>query len=181
MDCVPGALEAMRDSESAAGSAKSAADPPQAAMVLGVCHKHGDAPGALIEILHDVHSALGCVPDGLLPVIAGALNLSRAEVYGVRTFYHDFRSEPAGKHILKLCRAEACQAMGSDRLADSVTQTLGIEIGGTTGNGEVTVEAVYCLGNCALGPAAMLDGKLIGRCSERTLAPVLAAGTAGRR
>jgi len=153
-------------------------DALQAAAAREICSQHGDATGALIEILHDVQDRLGCVPDSVLPVIADALNLSRAEVYGVRTFYHDFRTEPAGKHVLKLCRAEACQAMGADRLAASITKSLGIEIGATTKNGAVTVEAVYCLGNCALAPAAMLDGKLMGRASENTLAPVLAAGSA---
>lgn len=156
------------------------ADPAAKSAALEICGRHGNSPGALIEILHDVQSALGFVPDAVLPGIAHALNLSRAEVYGVRTFYHDFRTEPPGRHVLKLCRAEACQAMGADRLAASVAKSLGIEIGGTTGNGAVTLEAVYCLGNCALAPAAMLDGKLMGRCSERTLASVLAAGSAGR-
>ena len=151
---------------------------PTAAAAAMICGRHGNVPGALIEILHDLQAELGCVPDSVLPVVAHALNLSRAEVYGVRTFYHDFRTEPAGRHVLKLCQAEACQAMGADGLAASIAKSLGIEIGGTTTNGSVTVEAVYCLGNCALAPAAMLDGKLIGRCNERKLATALAAGSA---
>ena len=151
----------------------------QEASVCAICQRHGNAPGALIEILHDVQGELGHVPDAVLPAIAHALNLSRAEVYGVRTFYHDFRTEPAGKHVLKLCRAEACQSMGADALADAVATSLGIGIGGTTANGAVTVEAVYCLGNCALAPAAMLNGKLIGRADASKLAAVLAAGSVG--
>ena len=168
----------MKNPDSTSRSAKSMADPGQAAKALDICDLYANAPGALVEILHDVQTAFGSVPDTLLPVIATALNLSRAEVYGVRTFYHDFRAAPAGKHVLKLCRAEACQAMGADRLAASMATALGVVIGGTTDNGAVTLEAVYCLGNCALAPAAMLDGKLIGRCTERDLDPVLAAGRA---
>jgi formate dehydrogenase subunit gamma len=144
-----------------------------------ICARHNNAAGALIEIFHDVQERLGFVPDAVLPTIADALNLSRAEVYGVRTFYHDFRTEPAGKHVLKLCGAEACQAMGAERLAALVTGSLGIEMGGTSANGAVTVEVVYCLGNCALAPAAMLDGKPMGRVSERSLAPLMAAAMAG--
>lgn len=155
-----------------------AGDRAQRDAVAELCSRHGNAPGALIEILHDVQEQLGFVPDAVLPTIADALNLSRAEVYGVRTFYHDFRTEPAGTHVLKLCKAEACQAMGADRLAASVAKSLGIDMGGTSKNGAVTIEAVYCLGNCALAPAAMLDGKLMGRVSEAKLAAVLATGSA---
>jgi len=169
----------MQDKVSAMPHANASADPAARAAALEVCRRHGNSPGALIEILHDIQSVLGFVPDAVLPDIAHALNLSRAEVFGVRTFYHDFRTEPAGKHVLKLCRAEACQAMGADKLAASVAKSLGIEIGGTSRDGAVTVEAVYCLGNCALAPAAMLDGRLIGRCSEKSLTSVLAAGPAG--
>ena len=144
-----------------------------------LCARHGNQAGALIEILHDVQNAQGHVPDSALPVIAQALNLSRAEVYGVVTFYHDFRKAPAGRHVLKICRAEACQAMGADRLAASLAKAVGIEIGGTTPNGAVSLEAVYCLGNCALAPAAMLDGKLIGRADDRALVQALAVGNVG--
>lgn len=98
-----------------------------------------------------------------MPLIATALNLSRADVHGVISFYHDFRAEPAGRHVIRLCRAEACQTMGSDRLAAELERALGIVTGGTTADGRVTLEATYCLGNCALSPAAMIDGKLHGR------------------
>lgn len=172
-------MTSMQDHSTARISSASPAEVAQSASAREICSRHGNATGALIEIFHDVQAQLGFVPDSVLPVIAEALNLSRAEVYGVRTFYHDFRTGPAGKHVLKLCRAEACQAMGADRLAASIAKSLDIEIGATTSNGAVTVEAVYCLGNCALAPAAMLDGKLLGRVSEASLAPVLAAGSGG--
>ncbi len=167
----------MQQQASAQRAKPTSPDATEAAAASEVCARHGNAPGALIEIFHDVQERLGFVPDAVLPVIAEALNLSRAEVYGVRTFYHDFRTEPAGKHVLKLCMAEACQAMGAERLAASVAKSLGCAIGATTTNGAVTLEAVYCLGNCALAPAAMLDGKLMGRVSDRTLAAVLLVGT----
>jgi formate dehydrogenase subunit gamma len=126
-------------------------------------------PGALLPILHALQDAFGYVDESAVPVIADALNLSRAEVHGVITFYHDFRHVPAGRHVLRLCRAEACQSMGCDALIRHVEQRLGIELGRTTADGGITVEAVYCLGNCALSPAAMLDGKLHGRLSPASV------------
>src|ERR1700685_135358 len=122
-------------------------------------------PGALLPILHALQDAFGYVDESAVPVIADALNLSRAEVHGVITFYHDFRHAPAGRHVLRLCRAEACQSMGCDALIRHVEKRLGVELGKTTADRKFTVEAVYCLGNCALSPAAMLDGKLHGRVS----------------
>jgi formate dehydrogenase subunit gamma len=119
--------------------------------------------GPLLPILHGVQGEFGYVPQEALPVIAEALNLSRAEVYGVVTFYHDYRSHPAGRHVLKLCQAEACQSMGSDAIAARVKQLLGIDFHETTGDGAVTLEPVYCLGLCACSPSAMLDGEVIGR------------------
>ena len=168
----------MQDHASSRRDREPARRPSGDPAILAICAKHGNQPGALIEILHDVQEARGFVAEAVLPVIAEAVNLSRAEVYGAFTFYHDFRKAPAGRHVLKLCAAEACQSMGSERLATGIAKALGIEIGGTTKNGAVTVESVYCLGNCALAPAAMLDGKLVGRADERKLARVLAAGTA---
>ena len=144
-------------------------DPARSARVGAICQRHGNDPGALIEILHDVQDDLGFVPEAALPVIAHALNLSRAEVYGVFSFYHDFRKQPAGRHVLKLCMAEACQSMGAERLAAGLAKSLGVALGGTAEDGSVTLEAVYCLGNCALAPAALLDGKLIGRANESSL------------
>jgi formate dehydrogenase subunit gamma len=120
-------------------------------------------PGPMLPILHALQDAFGCVPEAATPLVADALNLSRAEVHGVITFYHDFRREPAGKHVLKLCRAEACQSMGGAELGASLLSRLGIDWGDTTPDGELTVEAVYCLGLCACAPAALLDGEPLGR------------------
>ena len=119
--------------------------------------------GPLLPILHGIQHQFGYVPQEALPVIAEALNLSRAEVYGVVSFYHDYRSHPAGRHVLKLCQAEACQSMGSDAVAARVKQLLGIDFHETTKDGAVTLEPVYCLGLCACSPSAMLDGEVIGR------------------
>ena len=119
--------------------------------------------GPLLPILHAVQEEFGFVPDDALPVIATALNISRAEVHGVVSFYHDYRRQPAGRHVLKLCQAEACQSMGSDRVAEMVRQALGVGMHETSADGTVTVEPVYGLGRCACAPAAMLDGEVIGR------------------
>ena len=127
-------------------------------------------PGPLLEILHSVQKELGCVPAESVPLIADALNLSRAEVHGVVSFYHHFRGQPAGAHTIKLCRAEACQAMNGDALAAFARQRLGIEFGETRTDGKVTLEAVYCLGNCACAPSAMIDGHLRGRLDSQALA-----------
>ena len=124
---------------------------------------HADREGALLPILHELQETFGHVPDAATPIIAGALNLSRADVHGVITFYHDYRRKPAGRHVLKLCRAEACQSRGGDAVAADVARRLGTPIGSTTPDGQVTFEAVYCLGLCASGPAAMVDDRIVGR------------------
>jgi formate dehydrogenase subunit gamma len=123
--------------------------------------EHQGLEGPLLPILHGVQAAFGYVPQDTLPVIAAHLNISRAEVHGVVSFYHDFREAPAGRHVVKLCRAEACQAMGADALAGRVQAALGCDWHDTAG--DVTLEPVFCLGLCACGPAAMVDGQLIGR------------------
>ena len=120
-------------------------------------------PGALLPILHAMQDEFGYVDRSAIPWMAEALNISKAEVYGVITFYHDFRQEPPGQHVLKICRAEACQSMGCDRLISHVENRLGVKLGHTAADASFTVEAVYCLGNCALSPAVMLDGKPYGR------------------
>lgn len=122
-----------------------------------------DLEGPLLPILHSVQEAFGHVPDEVKPVIAEALNLSRAEVHGVVSFYHDFRAHPSGRHVLKLCRAEACQSRGGEQLAERLRALLGIDFHETTPDGAVTLEPVYCLGLCACAPAAMLDDELHGR------------------
>jgi formate dehydrogenase subunit gamma len=119
-----------------------------------------DRPGALLPILHGIQDALGYVPPEAVPVIAHALNLSRAEVHGVVTFYHHFRETPPGRHTLRLCRAEACQSVGAEALIEHAQRQLGIGFHETTADGAITLEPVYCLGNCALSPA-LLDGDTI--------------------
>lgn len=135
--------------------------------------EHNHLEGPLMPILHAVQHAFGFVPEQAVPVLARELNLSRAEVHGVVTFYHDFRHEPAGRHVLKVCRAEACQAMGCERLVERAEDKLGVECGDTSADGRVTLEAVYCLGLCATAPSAMLDGKLVGRLSQSKLDKIL--------
>jgi len=120
-------------------------------------------PGALLPILHAIQDQLGFIPPASLAQIADAVNLSRAEVHGVLTFYHDFRTARPGRHMVQLCRAESCQAMGCDALEASVKARLEIDFHETTADGAVTLQAVYCLGNCALSPAMMIDGRLYGR------------------
>ncbi|MBP9200321.1 MAG: formate dehydrogenase subunit gamma [Gemmatimonadales bacterium] len=138
-------------------------DAPCAAAVQQSLDAHKDRPGALLPILHEIQHHLGYVPPESVPVIADALNLSRAEVHGVVTFYHDFRDHPAGRHVIKVCLAESCQAVGCEHLAAHARQRLGIELHGTTADGAVTLEPVYCLGNCALSPALLVDGEVVGR------------------
>jgi formate dehydrogenase subunit gamma len=131
---------------------------PHATAVREICLAYGNRPDALLEILHDVQEKLGYVPQAELPIIANALNISRAEAYGVATFYHDFHLKPVGKHVLKICRAEACQSMGSAAMISSVEKFLNVKMGGTTVDGLITLEATYCLGLCASAPALMIDG-----------------------
>jgi len=122
-----------------------------------------DRPGPLIELLHAVQAALGYVPADAVPIVAEALNLSRAEVHGVVTFYHFFRETPPGKHTVHICRAEACQSMGANALVTHAKKRLGVDFHETTPDGVFSLEPVFCLGNCALSPAAMIDGNLYGR------------------
>ena len=131
-------------------------------------------PGALLPILHALQEEFGYIDRAAIPLIAEILNLSRAEVYGVVTFYHDFRSAPPGRHVLKLCRAEACQSTGGDALAARAEARIGVALGNTTPDGEITLEPVYCLGLCATAPSAMLDGRVVGRLNEQKLDALLA-------
>lgn len=134
---------------------------------------HLGREGALLPILHDVQAEFGYIPQDCLPQIALALNISRAEVHGVVSFYHDFREAPAGRHVVKLCRAEACQAMGGDALAAHARAKLGVDWHETSASGAVTLEPVFCLGLCACAPAAMVDGKLIARLDKDRLDTIL--------
>jgi formate dehydrogenase subunit gamma len=140
-----------------------------------VAAQFGNRPDALIEILHKLQADLGYVPEETVPVLADALNLSRAEVHGVVTFYHDFRHKPTGRHVLKMCRAEACQAMGCEALVERSENRLGVSCGNgsTSADGRVTLEPIYCLGLCATGPSAMLDGRVVGRLTPARLDALL--------
>jgi len=136
--------------------------------------EHARQEGATLVILHALQEAFGYVPEAAIPMVAQALNLSRAEVHGVFTFYHDFRHKQAGRHVLKLCRAEACQAAGGDALAARAEARLGVSLGNTTADDRVTLEPIYCLGLCATAPSAMLDGRLVGRLDEKRLDALVA-------
>jgi len=155
----------------AVADTEAAASLPAAdrAQVLAAVERLRDLPGALLPILHAIQDALGHVPAAAVPVIAQGLNLSRAEVHGVISFYHHFRSEPPGRHVLQLCRAEACQAMGARELERRLRERLHIGFHQTTADGAVTLEPVYCLGNCACAPSAMLDGEVHGRLGAEAL------------
>src|ERR1700730_7566423 len=131
--------------------------------VLDACARLKELPGALLPICHAVQESLGFVPKDAVPLMARELNLSVAEVHGVLTFYHYFRQQRPGRHVVHLCRAEACQALGSVALEAHAKAALGVEFHGTTKDGAITLEPVYCLGNCALGPSLMIDQKLHGR------------------
>jgi formate dehydrogenase subunit gamma len=158
---------------SAAALPAGAMDEPR---ILAIVERHRHRDGPLIEILHDVQAEFGCVPPGSVPVLARALNLSRAEVHGVVTFYHHFRTTPPGRHVLKLCRAESCQAAGGVALERHAERRLGVPFGETTKDGRMTLESVYCLGLCACSPAAMLDGEVYGRLTMESLDALLDAG-----
>ena len=143
------------------------------ALVRDIVSTYRGQRGALLPILHAVQEALGYVPPEAIPVLAEELNLSRADVHGVVSFYHDFRSAPAGRTTVRICRGEACQAVGAERLVSHVQETCGMSLGDTNADGSLTVEQVFCLGNCALGPAAQVNGRLRGRLDEARLSAIL--------
>lgn len=136
--------------------------------------EHDKMPGALLPILHALQETFGYIDREAEPLIADILNVSRAEVHGVVTFYHDFRHAPPGRHVLKLCRAEACQSTGGDSLAAYAEGKVGVSIGDTTADGRISLEPVYCLGLCAMAPSAMLDGRVVGRLDEKKIDAMLA-------
>jgi formate dehydrogenase subunit gamma len=149
-------------------------EPWEAKRGAEIIAEHSHLEGATLVILHALQEAFGYVPEAAIPMVASALNLTRAEVHGVVTFYHDFRHKPAGKRVLKLCRAEACQAAGGDVLAARAEAKLGVKIGNTTADERVTLEPIYCLGLCATAPSAMLDGRVVGRLDETRLDALVA-------
>jgi formate dehydrogenase subunit gamma len=151
------------------------ADARLQASVTAAVQKLGQQPGPLLEILHSVQNELGHVPADAVPLIADALNLSRAEVHGVISFYHHFRSTPAGRCVVQVCRAEACKALNGDALADAARRRLGIDFGETRADGSASLEAVYCLGNCALAPSMVIGGALQGRCAPQDVVTLIDA------
>ena len=140
-----------------------------------------DRPGALMLVLHAVNDRLGFIPPEAVPAIASALNLSRAEVHGVVSFYHDFRSERPGRKIIRVCRAESCQAMGAVALAEHIQSRLGIEFGQTSADGDFTLEPVYCLGNCACSPAIVVGEDLYGRVNPKRFDEIFSTVTSSRQ
>ncbi len=148
-------------------------DIPAMTDIADILEAHAGRPGALLPILHAVQARLGYVPPGCVADIAHALNLSRAEVHGVVSFYPDFRDEPPGRHVVKVCRAEACQAVQGRRTEQHAKARLGVDYHGTTADGAFTLEPVYCLGNCAAGPSVMLDEALHGRVTPERLDELL--------
>ncbi|HEX9853142.1 MAG TPA: formate dehydrogenase subunit gamma [Woeseiaceae bacterium] len=138
------------------------------------------SPGPLLQVLHAVQASLGHIPAEAIPIIAEGLNLSRAEVHGVVTFYHYFRQSPAGQHTVQLCQAEACRSMHCETLTAHAKQRLGVDFHDTTKDGRFTLEPVYCLGNCACSPAMMIDGELHGRVTPDRFDSLIAAMAANK-
>ncbi len=151
---------------------------PAVDTATAICARHGNDPSALIEILHDLQAAEGFVPEAALPAIAQALNLGRAEVHGVVSFYHDFRRAPAARVEVQVCQAEACRAVGAAEMAAALCARRGAGLGETSGG--VELKAVCCLGNCALGPAARVNGRLHGRLGADALEALIASALEGR-
>ena len=147
---------------------------PSSVELSAVIGAHLHLEGALLPILHALQDTYGHVPAAAAPLITDALNISKAELQGVISFYHDFRDHPAGRHVVRICRAEACQAVGANALAEATLAGLGLDWHGTTANGAVTVEPVYCLGLCACGPAVMVDDRVVGRVDGARMAMLLA-------
>ncbi|MQA04833.1 MAG: formate dehydrogenase subunit gamma [Streptosporangiales bacterium] len=131
--------------------------------VRAVVAAHRGERGALLPVLHGIQDEFGHVDPAVVPILAEELNLSRADVHGVVTFYHDFRDRPPGQSTVRICRAEACQSVGAEALVAHARRSLGVELGDTTADGRVTVDQVFCLGNCALGPSVQVDGTMYGR------------------
>lgn len=147
-----------------------------AAIATEIINQFGAAPEMLVQVLRAFVQRYGFISEEAIRQIASELNLSRADVHGVVSFYHDFRTTPPGKHVLKICQAEACQALGSRKLTAYAIEKLGVQLNGTTGDGELSLEPVYCLGNCACSPAVMFDDKVYGRVSNDDLDGIVMGG-----
>ena len=146
----------------------------QSAAVRRIVAQLKERPGPLLEVLHAIQGSFGYVPEGAVPVVAEELNISRAEVHGVVTFYHFFRRHRPGAHTVSLCQAESCQAMGAEALTRHARERLGIDFHQTTVDGRFSLEPIYCLGNCACSPAAMIDGQLHGRLTPEAFDALIA-------
>lgn len=146
---------------------------PTDAEISAVIDEHLHLEGPLLPMLHAIQEAFDHVPLTAYALLSDALNITKAEVHGVVSFYHDFRNAPAGRHVVKICRAEACQSVGGTALAEATLAKLGLDWHGTTANGAVTIEPVYCLGLCACAPAAMVDDKVIGRLDSTRMDKIL--------
>ena len=142
--------------------------------ILQRIQEYRDVPGGLMPLLHAIQGDLGYIPPESVPSIAGGLNLSRAEVHGVISFYEDFRTEPRARHVVQICRAEACQAMGARALEAHAKKTLGVDVGATTADGSISLQAVYCLGNCACSPSVRIDDAIHARVDPGRLDTLLA-------
>lgn len=139
---------------------------------------HQRQPGALLPLLHAIQDSIGFIPEAAYAPISKALALSVAEVHGVVTFYHHFRTHPAGRHVVQICRAESCQAMGSEALEAHAKKCLNVDYHQTTADGAITLDPVYCLGNCALSPSVMVDDEIYGRVSAADLDALIAEARA---
>lgn len=151
----------------------NSATAPPPGRIRAIVTAHAGERGPLLVILHAVQEEFGCIDPSVIPVLADALNLSVAEVHGVVSFYKDFRTTPPGRATVKICRAEACQSVGADALVEHAKTRLGVGMGATTSDGAVTLDEVFCLGNCALGPSIQVDGRLHGRVGPERLDAVL--------
>jgi formate dehydrogenase subunit gamma len=145
-----------------------------ASIARAVLSRHSTQEGALLPILRDLQKEIGHLPEATLPIVGQALNISRAEVFGVATFYHDFHFEPHGEHTITLCRAEACQSVGAVALCERAKARLGLDWGETSADGRVTLEQTFCLGLCACGPAGLVDGKHVARLTPEKLDAIIA-------
>jgi formate dehydrogenase subunit gamma len=152
---------------------------PDAARVRVIAEARSDEPGPLIEILHDIQHELGYLPPATVPVVADVLNLSRAEVHGVVSFYTDFRTRPPAETAIAICRGEACQAVGAEALVDHAKSKLGVDVGAQTDDGAVELQQIFCFGNCALGPTASVAGRLHGRLVAERLDALIDDALAG--
>ncbi len=155
-------------------------DQTQTETIRRIVTKHRSLPGALLPMLHAIQAEIGWVPVDAVPSIAAALSLSQAEVHGTISFYHHFRRTPSGRHVVQVCRAESCQACGANILETHAKASLGVDYHATTADGAVTLEPVYCLGNCACSPAIRVDDEIVGRVDADRFDEIVASLRSGK-